>query len=197
MKSTAGFTLVELMVATLVTTTGIVGSIAIQATAKKNTFDAQQRAQASALAHDMLERIRRNKSQLLSYSGMDFGKRDYTSITQCHSINSTPAPICTPDQLADYDQYQWNEALKGALVTKNAGNDLLGGLMNPTGCINIAQVVGANGANLTDAGQVNITISWSGRHELKDANNGSVVNDCGGADEDKSRRQVNLSALVY
>jgi type IV pilus assembly protein PilV len=199
MKSITGFTLVELMIATLVTTTGIVGSLAIQASAKKYTFDALQRSQATALAHDMIERIRRNKSQIASYGGMDFGQRVYTSVTECYTNASGTPYSCSPLELATYDQFQWNAALKGDAVTRQSGGETksVGGLLNPTGCIVITSINGADGNSLTDAGRVDITISWAGRSELKDANESATIKNCGGSAEDTTRRQVNISALVY
>lgn len=205
MRQQAGFTLVELVVAMMVMVVGIVGSIAVQATAKKNSFDAMQRAQATAMAHDVIERMRVNKSQLASYIGTDYGNKTFNNVTMCHKTNEqTLAVNCTPAQLATYDAFQWNALLQGASVTKTvsdgSGQDntiSVGGLVNPTGCIfiNMASSINA-GQLLTNAGSVQVVVSWAGRFSTKDAND-SIGKNCGGESDDKARRQVSISAYIY
>ena len=65
-KSQKGMTFIEVLVALLILVTGILGAVAMQATAKKGSFDAMQRSVASALAQDILERMRSNDSTALS-----------------------------------------------------------------------------------------------------------------------------------
>ncbi|NTS76706.1 type IV pilus modification protein PilV [Catenovulum sp. SM1970] len=203
-KTQQGFSLVELLIAMVVAVTGIVGSVAIQATAKKNSFDAMQRAQATSLAHDIIERIRGNKEQLLSYAGTDYGKQEHTGVTLCHvTQGSNNAVDCSPEDLAAYDKFQWNDALKGADITKTVqttnGAEAInvGGLIDPTACIFITQGLAADSVTqLTNAGSVEVVISWQGRFETKDANI-SNGNDCGGKSVDNQRRQIAVSAYIF
>ncbi|WP_111977830.1 type IV pilus modification protein PilV [Algibacillus agarilyticus] len=204
MRSNKGFSLVELMVAMLILTTGVVGSIAIQSHAKKNSFDAIQRAQATALAHDIIERMRGNKTQLASYAGTDFGSKEWSNVTLCHRTTTTTNSVsCTPEQLATYDIYQWDQAIRGGHVTKTVTDDngdstiKIGGLINPTGCIVITPATNAAGSsNLTGAGSVTVVVSWQGRFGTKDANVASG-NNCGGSDVDKKRREVSMTAYIF
>ncbi|AWB68539.1 type IV pilus modification protein PilV [Saccharobesus litoralis] len=201
----SGFSLIELMIAMLVLTTGVVGSIAIQSTAKKNTFDATQRAQASALVHDIIERIRGNKSQLSSYAGTDYGAKTFNDVKECHKTEETSSSTvsCTPAELATYDTYQWDALLKGTHVTKSTTSDgtttssNVGGLINPTGCIIVTKARNEdNTADLQQAGSVTVVVSWTGRFTTKDANDSDGY-DCGGSSTNKQRRQVSVTAYIF
>lgn len=205
LQQSRGFTLVEMMVAMLVLATGIVGSIVIQTTAKKNTFDAVQRARATALAHDMVERIRGNKELMSSYVGVNYGSEDWSDVKLCHSVqDDVNAVTCTPTELATYDKYQWNEALKGANVTRtiSSGEETetqnLGGFINPTGCVSVTQGTDVNGDPLSDSGDVVVIITWSGRYETTDArgNAENTITDCGSSESDDSIRLVEVSAYI-
>jgi type IV pilus assembly protein PilV len=51
---------IEVLIALVILVTGILGAVAMQATAKKGSLDALQRSIASALTQDILERMRSN-----------------------------------------------------------------------------------------------------------------------------------------
>ena len=56
-------TFIEVLIALVILIMGILGAVAMQATAKKGSFDAMQRSVASALAQDIIERMRGNDEQ--------------------------------------------------------------------------------------------------------------------------------------
>jgi type IV pilus assembly protein PilV len=60
MRRQAGMTLIEVLVALLVFSVGVLGAAMLQLNALKYTDSALRSSQASFIAHDMLERIRAN-----------------------------------------------------------------------------------------------------------------------------------------
>ena len=58
-------TFIEVLIALVILIMGILGAVAMQATAKKGSFDAMQRSVASALAQDIIERMRGNDATAL------------------------------------------------------------------------------------------------------------------------------------
>jgi len=173
-KSQKGMTFIEVLVALFILVTGIIGAVAMQASAKKGSFDAMQRSVASALAQDILERMRSNDSTALSgYAKNDYGvKLDDVPAKRCN----TAANVCTPAEMLINDMYEWEMAVIGADVTNNSTN--VAGLIGSRACI--SHVLNA----------VTIVVSWEGRTEISD----SKKNDCGTAGT--KRRQVIVEAFI-
>ena len=64
-----GMTLIEVLVATVILASGLLGAAAVQLNALKHTDSALMTTQASFIAYDMLDRIRANSAVDYSYSG--------------------------------------------------------------------------------------------------------------------------------
>ncbi len=186
-KGCHGMTFIEVLIALVILVTGILGAVAMQATAKKGSFDAMQRSLASSLAQDILEKMRSNDATptqpiLNSYAGT-YGANDpgTAPVPACNQ----PAALCTPAQMVTNDLYQWTQALRGANVTANGQNT--GGLVGAIGCI-----TEANNA-------VTVTISWQGRINTQDGGaasaNFATNAACGSAND--RRRQVHIQAFIY
>ena len=62
-SSRAGFSLLEVLIALLVTSVGLLGLAALQVVSLKQNHNAYLRSQATFLAHDMVERLRANRQQ--------------------------------------------------------------------------------------------------------------------------------------
>ncbi|MCX7101946.1 MAG: type IV pilus modification protein PilV, partial [Methylobacter sp.] len=60
MKQTAGFTLIEVLIAMLVLAVGLLGLAGLQATSLKSNQSAYNRSQATQLAYDLADRMRAN-----------------------------------------------------------------------------------------------------------------------------------------
>ena len=70
-----GFSLMEVLIALLVTSVGLLGLAALQSVSLKQNHGAHLRAQATVLAHDMVERMRANRQQALGGAyDADFGE---------------------------------------------------------------------------------------------------------------------------
>jgi len=183
-----GMTLIEVLVALVILVTGIFGAVAMQASAKKGSFDAMQRSVASALAQDIIERMRSNDSDILvleSYQGVYGAVLNSVPSVRCNSV----ASLCTTAQMVTNDLYEWEVKLMGADVTTGAKK--AGGLVGATGCIS------------HDENAITVVISWQGRVTTSDgydADNNStaaatLANSCGTSGN--KRRQVAIEAFVY
>jgi type IV pilus assembly protein PilV len=182
--SSKGMTLIEVLVAMFILTTGILGAVAMQASVKKGSFDATQRSLASTLAQDILERMRSNDATLLrlnAYNGT-YGNGDASATIPSPSCLSSTS-LCTWQEMVVKDLYEWEISLMGADV-KN-GLDSTGGLVGAVACI----------AHLNN--NVDIVISWQGREEMTDgaANNSAFAKACGV--ENTKRRQIVVNAFIF
>jgi type IV pilus assembly protein PilV len=183
-----GMTLIEVLVALVILVIGIFGAVAMQASAKKGSFDAMQRSVASTLAQDIIERMRSNGSDIItleSYQGVYGATLNTAPSVRCNSA----AALCTSAQMVANDLYEWEVKLMGADVTADGKN--VGGLVGATGCVS------------HDNNAVTVVVSWQGRVTTADgydADNNSataatLANSCGISSS--KRRQVTVEAFVY
>lgn len=179
LKKQQGFSFIEVLIAFLILATGIIGTVAMQAVAKRNSFDATQRAQALAIANDIIDRVRANSSVAANYNGTTYGDG---VIAAPNPRCQTQAADCTPAQIALNDRFEWDQRLLGSDVLFEAGN--AGGISEATGCVNF----NANG-NLT------VTVSWLGKEAIRDAAEATGQDDCG--DQSDERRQVVVNTFIW
>ena len=168
-----GMTFIEVLVALVIMVTGILGAVAMQATAKKGSFDAMQRSIASSLAQDILERMRGNDSATLAnYAATNYGVGKYKGykVASCKTLAG-----CVSDDMRKNDQYEWDLALLG----ENEAGDKVGGLVNAKACISV------------NNNAVTVVITWKGKEKII---TGSTEG-CGSTG--KVRRQVLVEAFVY
>ena len=170
-----GMTFIEVIIALVIIVIGILGAVALQATAKKSSFDAMQRSLASSLAQDMIARIRANNvANLGDYARADYGlSLDAPPAVDCNDANVP----CNAVQIVAHDMYEWERALVGADVTKN--RNAAGGIVGGRGCIF------RNGNAMT------VVVSWQGRDAITDNVNNE---NCGTAGS--KRRQVVVQAFI-
>lgn len=132
-----GFTLLEVMIALLVFSIGLLGLAGLQGSSLQNNKTADLRSIAIIAAHDMAERIRANER---GTSG------DYNAITTPAGPLSAPSPDCitsactTPAQLAAEDNYEWQTSLSTLLPS------------------------GQGSVTLTANGPIEITVMWDEAH---------------------------------
>ncbi|MEW6982140.1 type IV pilus modification protein PilV [Colwelliaceae bacterium 6471] len=179
-----GLTFIEVLIALVVLVTGILGAVAMQASAKKGSFDAMQRSVASALAQDIIYRMRANDpTALVSYGGTAYGTGIVTSPPDCNGPNT----LCNSADMAKSDLYFWEQALMGADVISNGKN--AGGLTGAVGCISGTSTT----VNGITSNNITVVISWQGRESIAD---GSIDSDtaCGTAGD--KRRQIVMTARI-
>jgi len=102
----SGFTLLEILIAVLVLSIGLLGLAALQLTGLKHNQSSQYRSMATTLAYDMADRIRANKTaeQAGDYA-IAFGTAPSGSATNC-SLSA-----CATDAMATYDMAYWKCSL--------------------------------------------------------------------------------------
>ncbi|WMP16979.1 type IV pilus modification protein PilV [Thiothrix lacustris] len=94
-----GLSLLEVLIATVVLSTGLLGLAGLQIAGMKTTHNSYQMQQATWLVHDLLEHMRANRSAALA--------GQYNVATSC----SEPSPACdtgscTAANLARYDLFR-------------------------------------------------------------------------------------------
>lgn len=115
----AGFGLIEVLVALVVLSIGLLGLINLQIRGHQYSDSARQRSQATFLAYDILDRMRANRDQVIN------GEYDLTMSTSLSTpatsdICSTTTATCSPDVLAAYDLWEWKNDLSNSLPNADA-----------------------------------------------------------------------------
>lgn len=103
MDRQSGFSLIEVLVAVIVLSIGLVGVAGLQAVSLKNNQSAFMRSQASALAYDLADRMRAN------VPGANANMYDPTA--KAATANCKTSTGCTTQQMAQNDLYEWNAAI--------------------------------------------------------------------------------------
>ena len=98
MKHHRGFSLIELLVAVVVMSIGVMGVAALQAVSLQQNRSALFRADSSQLANDLLDRIRANPTG--TYAPIAIGANP-ASATNCYT------QTCSVAQMATFDISSW------------------------------------------------------------------------------------------
>ena len=106
-RTQSGMTLIEVLVSVVVVSVGLLGIAALQVTTLQNTHNSMLRTQASALADDILDRMRSNRTAALN--------GDYNRVI------GDAAPSATATR-ADNDMQEWYASLKTLLPNTQAGS---------------------------------------------------------------------------
>ncbi len=101
-----GFTLLEILIAVVVLSVGLLGLAALQNTGTRVNHSAQLRTMATQLAHDMFDRLRANQAGV---------KGGWYHLPTPADNGCYAGEACTPAQLAAEDVLQWRQALADAL----------------------------------------------------------------------------------
>lgn len=186
-----GFTLIEILVAVIVLSVGLLGVASLQIASKRGNFEAMQRSAATMYAESLVERMRANPVNYASFTngdfvttsvGVNFASSDYFT-SQPGTITCNSAVGCAHAQ-ADIDAW-WAEI---------EGSSVEGGLLAPSGCV------------LQEGGYVTVAIAWRGLGELADPGvNPITISECGqnytlyeGSSSGRSyRRRITLQAYIY
>lgn len=107
-KRARGFSMLEVLVALLVLSVGLLGLAALQTMGLKFNTQSYQRTQAVLNAYDIIDRIRANPGGILTGGYDDIGKAD--------AVPTLPTCPCSPAQMADYDIAQWKNSLTSVLT---------------------------------------------------------------------------------
>lgn len=129
-----GFSLVEVLVALLVLSVGLLGLAALQTTSLRYNTESYFRTQATYLAYDIIDRMRANA---LGVSGGNYDvPNSGTATTAMSATGSCGTGSCSTSDLAMYDLGQWYNTMKTMLpastdpasnlatITRTAGNQV-------------------------------------------------------------------------
>ena len=171
-KSTSGFTLIEILISIVVFSVGLIGIAKMQIVSKQANYDAVQRVTAATLASKVIDRMRANTTELATYVSAN-GVKELGQGT----VSSEPSPTCvsgstcTTTQLATHDLWSFEQAVDG-VAEQNSDGDSVGGLSLPTLCI--------SGSNAGISGVYTVAIAWRGKTALSNP----TANTCGEASGD-------------
>lgn len=99
----AGFTLIEVLVAVVVLSVGLLGLAGLQATSMRNNHDAYLTTQATYLANDMADRIRANANPTALAA--------YAAGNSAQNVTCYTAGGCSPTAMAGNDRFEWDTNL--------------------------------------------------------------------------------------
>ncbi|GMU42671.1 MAG: type IV pilus modification protein PilV [Xanthomonadales bacterium] len=143
-RSQRGFTLIEVMVALLIFSVGLMGMAGLMVLSVKTNQSAYLRTQASFLAQSMADRIMVNRALVTSYVGT------YNASTAAASDPCTSGATCSPAQMVLRDQALWSQQMVAFLPNPTARVACNGAVLG-----NAAQA-GASPFN----GLCTLTIEW-------------------------------------
>lgn len=106
-KDQTGFTLMEVLIAVLILSIGLLGLASLQANGLRNNFSSYARSQAVILANDMADRMRANLTEAVAGT--------YNVSATVASPPDCAAAACNTAQMASYDIAAWFTSLQNTL----------------------------------------------------------------------------------
>jgi type IV pilus assembly protein PilV len=101
-----GFSLVEVLVALLVLSIGLLGLAALQTTSLQFNTGSYHRTQATFMAYDIIDRMRVNIGAVTNSDGTGYDQPDSTDVSMSKDCDTTS---CNSTELAIYDVRMWYE----------------------------------------------------------------------------------------
>jgi type IV pilus assembly protein PilV len=134
LRRVRGFSMVEVLVALVVLSVGLLGIAKMQALGMSSTSVAGKRALAATLADSLAAAMHENQAYWSSPAAIGGQNASTAVVPSC--VLGAPnfaAPFCTPAQLAAYDLQVWALNLNGLL--SNAVGSVTCQAANPTTCL--------------------------------------------------------------
>jgi type IV pilus assembly protein PilV len=125
-----GATLLEVLVAMLVMSIGLLGMAALQVAGTRANVSAWRHSQAVWLAYDMADRMRANQEGVANDRYGATGSTVSTaSATNCSTGScdcDTSTANCNDSNMADFDLYEWGQQIKPAMGFPNGVGTITG-----------------------------------------------------------------------
>lgn len=152
-RKTSGFTLIEVLIALVVLSFGLLGLATMQLNGLRNTNNAYYRTQASALANELVERIHANTNG--SYQAAALPNCTVMPTNYCARAGSDAGGVCNAAQIATYDIFTV------ACGNRQGSSNAVGGINDllPNGTLVVQDSAGA--AACTANVQCSVTIGWN------------------------------------
>lgn len=119
----SGFTLIEVLVAVLIVSVGVLGVAGLQLLSLQNNTSAMYRTQAIQSAYDIIDRARANRDVVYAIGLEDNPPQNPRD---CESN------ICSPQQMRNFDIAGWREELADTLPDGTGAVAYAGGVMTVT-----------------------------------------------------------------
>lgn len=150
-----GFTLIEILVAMLILSIGLLGIASMQVQGMRNNQSAYLKSQASLLAYDIADRIRMNRTRALA--------GDYTPFDTKGQIPADPGCMdsangCSAANHANSDLAEWSSRINGTVS-------------------GISMLPDAQGLISVDAANVfTVSVNWQETQWDEDSNTNALAN---------------------
>jgi type IV pilus assembly protein PilV len=133
-RSSRGFSLLEVMVALLVLSIGLLGLAGLQTFSLKFNHQSYERTQATLLIYDIMDRITANplaaRAGVFDSVPVGAAASTYTASPSCQTSG------CAPNDLASYDLNSWKLQLESSKVlAQGTGSVVRANPGDLTGCI--------------------------------------------------------------
>jgi type IV pilus assembly protein PilV len=153
-----GFTLIEVLVALVVVSIGLLGLVGLHTRMQQAEYEAYNRAQALVLLDAIVDRINANRATAQCYA---VTANDGTGLPYVGVADGGHAPAFTCSGFGDVntqtravaDLGEWDAALRGAAEAQ--GGNAIGGALNARGCVTYDAV--------TDV--YTVAVAWQGLFE--------------------------------
>lgn len=178
-----GITLLESLVALLISALGILGIVSMQMRTLADTQTTVRRAQAIRLIEDLSERMRVNPNALTQIESYVSGFDEYDNDDGPPDDNFCADDGCSPTEQAAYDIWVWKQSVKNL----------------PLGQASIFLAPGETDAD--NRRQLGIIISWR-ENERSDADEDfrdaiNAINSAGDTDDDNACPEDRICHLQY
>lgn len=110
----AGFSLLEVLIATIVLAIGLLGVASLQLSSNAHTEAGLQRSHAAGLAREIFERMR------INYVEAKAGNYDIGTLPVLTTDCEGAAVECTPEQIKEHDLRVWSERVTALLPGSDA-----------------------------------------------------------------------------
>ncbi len=126
--------MIEVLVALIIITVGLLGLANLQGKAQKAELEAYQRAQALILLQDIVSRIKSNRQAAGCYAITD-AANGAPALGTGNGVTYACAAFGTTESrlVADADMAAWDNLLKGAAETSGGSN--VGAMIGARGCV--------------------------------------------------------------
>ena len=120
LKNSAGFTLLEVMIAMVIFSIGLLGLAGIQAVSINNNNSAYTRTVTMQLAYNMADVLRASTDgtgNIISAFDTVTTAIPGSAPTSCIQKNGGGAPSCTETELANFEIYHWKKRIEKELAS--------------------------------------------------------------------------------
>ena len=162
--SSAGFSLLEVLISMLIVMVGLLGLAGMQARAQIAELESYQRAQALVLLYDMSDRMnnsRTTSSCFVSAASKYYGDTANPPALACSASNAADQAMAIASMTA------WHDLLQGAGETKSVGGGVtkVGAMIGARGCVtydSATEYLNTSSVAIGGTGEFTLMVSWQG-----------------------------------